>query len=286
MDLDRWTAPALSPDGSTLVFAATGADRKRQLWVRRMDGFAVQPLAGTDDAMSPFWSPDSRSIGFFAARKLKRVPAGGRGRPDDLRRAGRPRRLVERRRPHRLRARAVRRPLEGSGHGWRTGGRDEGGQCQGRTHRLPWFLPDGKRLLYVSGTQTSDDEGGTTIQALDLATGKSTLVARENSEGRFVEPGYLVVRPRGQSSRPAVRSQGPEDDGPRRFRSRRECAFEAFRWIGNFTISRHGKARLPEQRGVPEEPPDVVRPRRQSRSAASARPRTSSRSPCRRTPAA
>ena len=77
MDLDRWTSPAISPDGSTLVFAATGSDRKRQLWVRRMDGFAVQPLAGTDEAMGPFWSPDSRSIGFFAARKLKRVPAAG-----------------------------------------------------------------------------------------------------------------------------------------------------------------------------------------------------------------
>src|SRR4029450_9839856 len=58
MDLDRWTSPAISPDGSTLVFSATGADRKRQLWIRRMDGFALQPLAGPDGAKQPFWAPD------------------------------------------------------------------------------------------------------------------------------------------------------------------------------------------------------------------------------------
>ena len=191
MDLDRWTSPAISPDGSTLVFAATGSDRKRQLWVRRMDGFAVQPLAGTDEAMGPFWSPDSRSIGFFAARKLKRIPAAG-GAVQTICDASDGRGASG---ASTTSSSLHRRPSEACSGSPATGGapvavtRVEG---EGRTNRLPWFLPDGKHLLYLDGTQTSDVDQHTSIQVLDLATGKSTQVAKERSEGRFVEPGYLV----------------------------------------------------------------------------------------------
>jgi Tol biopolymer transport system component/predicted Ser/Thr protein kinase len=239
IDLDRWTSPAISPDGSTLVFAATGSDRRRQLWVRRMDGFAVQALPGTDEAQGPFWSPDSRSIGFFAARKLKRVPAAG-GTVQTICDAS-----------------------DGRGASWSvddviafapapfgglfrvpaTGGvpvaltRIEG---EGRTNRLPWFLPDGKHLLYLDGTQTSDVDQKTSIQLLDLATGKSTLVANERSEGRFVEPGYLVFMREGNLlaqpfDRKALKTTGPAvpiAEG---------VAFEAFRWLGKFALSDTGR---------------------------------------------
>jgi eukaryotic-like serine/threonine-protein kinase len=239
MDLDRWTSPMLSPDGSMLVFAATGADRKRQLWVRRMDGFAVAPLAGTDDAMSPFWSPDSRSIGFFAARKLKRVPAaggptqticdaqdgrGGSWSVDDV--------IV-----------FAPAPFGGLWKVAATGGAPVAVtkvDSQGRSHRLPWFLPDGKHLLYLSGTQTSDDEKDTSIQALDLASGKSTLVARENSEARFAEPGFLVfIREGNLLAQPfdpkALKTTGPATP------IAEGVAFEAFRWVGKFTLSTTGR---------------------------------------------
>jgi predicted Ser/Thr protein kinase len=69
--------PALSPDGSKVVFGARTADGKAPLWVRPLDSAAAQPLAGTDGATFPFWSPDSRSIGFFADGKLKRIDASG-----------------------------------------------------------------------------------------------------------------------------------------------------------------------------------------------------------------
>ncbi len=67
---------AISPDGRTLVIAAA-VNGKRQLWLRSMDALQAQPMAFTDDAMLPFWSPDSRYIGFFAQGKLKKVAASG-----------------------------------------------------------------------------------------------------------------------------------------------------------------------------------------------------------------
>jgi Tol biopolymer transport system component len=67
---------AISPDGRYLVMAmAVGG--KQQLWLRAMDALQAQPMPFTEDAAFPFWSPDSRYIGFFAQDKLKRVPASG-----------------------------------------------------------------------------------------------------------------------------------------------------------------------------------------------------------------
>ncbi len=63
---------ALSPDGRQLVISALiGA--KRQLWLRPLGSFATQPLAGTEGATFPFWSPDSRHVAFFADSKLKKL---------------------------------------------------------------------------------------------------------------------------------------------------------------------------------------------------------------------
>ena len=67
---------AISPDGLRIVFVAT-ADGKTQLWVRALESVAAEPVSGTDGAAFPFWSPDSRSIGFFADNKLKRVDIMG-----------------------------------------------------------------------------------------------------------------------------------------------------------------------------------------------------------------
>jgi len=67
---------AISPDGRTLVIAVQ-LNTKRQLWLRPLDGLQAQPMAFTDDALYPFWPPDSRYIGFFAQGKLKKVAASG-----------------------------------------------------------------------------------------------------------------------------------------------------------------------------------------------------------------
>jgi serine/threonine protein kinase len=68
----RNASVAISPDGLTIVFAAR-SEGQSQLWLRRLDSPPARPLAGTEGASAPFWSPDSQSIGFFAEGKLKRI---------------------------------------------------------------------------------------------------------------------------------------------------------------------------------------------------------------------
>ena len=70
------TSFALSPDGRQIVFVASG-DGASRLWLRSLATTTAQPLAGTEGAAYPFWSPDSRSVGFFADAKLKRLDLGG-----------------------------------------------------------------------------------------------------------------------------------------------------------------------------------------------------------------
>lgn len=76
-------APELSPDGRHLVFAAT-MEGKRSLWLRPLGSLTAQPLPGTEGVYSfPFWSPDSRSIGFVAGGELKKLDLAG-GTPQTL----------------------------------------------------------------------------------------------------------------------------------------------------------------------------------------------------------
>ena len=66
---------AISPDGRKIVFEAN-SDGPR-LWLRTLSSTSARPLPGTDGAAYPFWSPDSRSVGFFADGKLKRTDIDG-----------------------------------------------------------------------------------------------------------------------------------------------------------------------------------------------------------------
>ena len=67
---------AIAPDGRS-VFLAAGVAGKRQLWLRPRDVLQWQPMPNTEDAIYPFWSPDSRYIAFFAAGKLRKIAASG-----------------------------------------------------------------------------------------------------------------------------------------------------------------------------------------------------------------
>ncbi|MDQ2979727.1 MAG: protein kinase [Acidobacteriota bacterium] len=70
-------APRISPDGRHLAFNATDSSGMSRIWVRALNALAAQPLAGTEGTTRPFWSPDSRFLGFFAEGKLKKITVSG-----------------------------------------------------------------------------------------------------------------------------------------------------------------------------------------------------------------
>ncbi|HSS44656.1 MAG TPA: protein kinase [Thermoanaerobaculia bacterium] len=231
------TALALSPDGQRLAFAASGPDGKRLLWLRSMDGLDVQPLTGTDGATCPFWSPDSRFIGFFADHKLKKVPASGGtvlticDAPDGRGASWAANDVIV----------FAPAPFGGLSRVSASGGNQAvltETKGVGATHRLPHFLPDGKHLLFLSGSSSTDSKDNA-IYVLDLDTKKATLFARENSEGRYAEPGYLVFVRDGN-----LMAQ-PMDAGRLRITGEavpiaEKVHFYAPRWSGDFSLSRNG----------------------------------------------
>jgi Tol biopolymer transport system component len=70
-------APRISPDGRYLAFNATDTEGKTRIWIRPLNGLEAQPLNGTEGTSRPFWSPDSRFLGFIAEGKLKKIEVTG-----------------------------------------------------------------------------------------------------------------------------------------------------------------------------------------------------------------
>ncbi|MGH7743005.1 MAG: hypothetical protein ACRENS_13400, partial [Candidatus Eiseniibacteriota bacterium] len=71
-------APRISPDGTNLAYTGTDSTGVTRVWVRAMAGTSAEPIAGTEGiTQRPFWSPDSRYLGFFSGGKLKKVAVAG-----------------------------------------------------------------------------------------------------------------------------------------------------------------------------------------------------------------
>jgi serine/threonine protein kinase len=184
---------AISPDGLRMAFAATDASGKTLLWVRPLASFTAQQLPGTEDAAFPFWSPDSRFIGFFAAGKLKKievtsgtvqtlckntpVPRGGAWSRDGV--------IVFEPTPN--------DPLyQVSAAGGEPAPLTKlDPSRQEASHRWPYFLPDGHHLLYsvLGGPQSQ----GIYLTSLDGKENRRLLNVA-NSTVAFAAPGYLLFR--------------------------------------------------------------------------------------------
>src|SRR5262245_47809657 len=68
---------AVSPNGREVAFVARNAQGRTFLWIRPLGTFAPRVLLGTEEASSPFWSPDNRSLAFFSAGELKKIDVSG-----------------------------------------------------------------------------------------------------------------------------------------------------------------------------------------------------------------
>ena len=180
------SAFAVSPDGRRVAFVAQSAGGKDQLWVRSLSTFAAQPLPGTESASYPFWSPDSRFIGFGADGKLKKIDANG-GPPVTLTPAANLRGgtwngdVI-------LFASQV-GPLQrvsSAGGASRPATQLDPSKME-RNHRFPWFLPDG--LHFLCGVVADGQTPNTRIGSLDSKNTKPLLQADSNA---IYASGYLL----------------------------------------------------------------------------------------------
>ena len=164
-----------------------GQERRPEskLWLRSLNSWQAQEVAGTEDAGSPFWSPDSRFIGFFAEGEAPKDRRDRWSRTNAVRGSERPGRNVERRRRHRVRPDQQRRIVPRA--------RVAGGLAvpitspETGTHRYPAFLPDGRRFLY---TRLGAKENGVYLGSLDSssASNPAQRTLLDESNARYVAP--------------------------------------------------------------------------------------------------
>ena len=187
---------ALSPDGRVLAFIAVSADGRQQLWTRPLASTNAQPLPGTDGAQAPFWSPDSRSLGFFARGKLKVVDATGGSAQIVTDAPGffgsgswnRENTIVFASSPRNEGLRSVQ---VGAAHASPPITHVDRGKGQ-RGHFSPQFLPDGRHFLFGVGGTVGDGEAETWVGSLDGE--EPRLLLRARSAALYAEPGYLLFK--------------------------------------------------------------------------------------------
>jgi Tol biopolymer transport system component len=191
---------ALSPDRQTIAFVGVDANAMTHLWVRRLDAIEPKLLEGTDEAAFPFWSPDGRSIGFFAGGKLKRLDLAG-GAPRTLCSVSDPRGgtwnaagvIVFA--PH-SGAGLFRVPAEGGAPAVLT----TLDPMKEVSHRWPRFLPDGRHVLYMNRRSSPDAQGRLSIWVTDLDAPDTRhshqVVAASESSGFLADGRLFFVRSR------------------------------------------------------------------------------------------
>jgi Tol biopolymer transport system component len=190
---------AISPDGRTLAFTASDASGRIQLWIRPLDSTEARALPRTDGAALPFWSPDGKALGFFGSGTLLRIDLA-----DDA-------------------IQVLARLQRGRGGSWSRDGvivfapalggplrrvNATGGESQPattlrpgqRSHRFPYFLPDGRHFLYYAEGSLAEDTG-VFIGDLETSTERRMLAADSGAiyaaPGRllFVRQGTLLAQP-------------------------------------------------------------------------------------------
>jgi serine/threonine-protein kinase len=181
----------LSPDGTTLAFVAQQSGQMR-LFIRRLDQLQAAPLAGTEDAANPFFSPGGEWIAFFAGAKLKKVSVtggasinlcdapsgrGGTWADDDT--------IIFS--PTSTTNNKLLRITAAGGTPAVFGTLSEGATTQ----RWPQALPGGKDVLYTEHSSMTGFDGGNLMVA-PLSGGTPKVVVRGGYYGRYVPSGHLI----------------------------------------------------------------------------------------------
>ena len=182
---------AISPDGSTVAFCARTGEGPDMLWVRSIAGNDARVLPGTEGAQGPFFSPDGRSLGFFSLGRLRRVevaggpateltvgldPRGATWGADDviLLSSG---------------ASGVLSSIPATG-GPLTAVTALDSTAGETTHRFPYFLPGGKRYLYLSRRAGAGRGRAPTIYAGTVGSRERKAVVEAASNVAYAS-GYL-----------------------------------------------------------------------------------------------
>lgn len=187
---------AISPNGKLLAFVCTDPSGKDFLWIRSLDSYTNKMMQGTEDARYPFWSPDSRYVGFFAQSKLKKVDVNDgfvQGICETtLARGGtwnRKNTIV-----------FSKNPEDGLYSVSAAGGTPAeltrlDSTRKETTHRWPQFLPDDNHFLYYV---MSSDPRKNGIYAGSLDSHESKQIMTSDWRGVYAPPGYLIFTQQGK----------------------------------------------------------------------------------------
>jgi eukaryotic-like serine/threonine-protein kinase len=180
---------ALSPDGTQIAFVAN-EKRVPLLWIRSLAAGESRALPGTEGASFPFWAPDGRTIAFFADDKLKRVDVAG-GSPLTITDAPNARGGTWNADGVILFAPGVTAPIKRvAARGGPAENVTEVNAASGPAHRLPAFLPDGKRFLFTSTLGTADTNG---VYVGSLDKTPTVRLLPDEAGGRFAAPDKLLT---------------------------------------------------------------------------------------------
>ena len=194
---------AISPDGRFLAIIAI-RNGHSQLWLRRLNASDAQPVAGSDDASNPFWSPDSRYVAFFVPGKLKKADVSG-GSVSDICPSGTfgmggawsSRGVIV----FGTFAAPLKRVPENGGAPEAIPGTELSSDALGQ--QWPVFLPDGKHFLYLEWRYATPEshQNGVWIGSLDGEKARRLPLTSTNAQ---YSGGVFAVQPGRRSGRAEV----------------------------------------------------------------------------------